>query len=255
MFTSPELLPIVFLFGIAVGSFLNVVILRTKHQQSFIAGRSHCPHCNAPLAWWEMIPVFSYLVQRGRCRHCQRRLSWQYLLVELLSGFGWVAVWQALGNSWAVVAALMTVSTMILIVVYDARWSVIPDGFTFSFGVAALLTAWLTGLSLTDIVFGALAGGAFFGAQFVLSGRRWVGSGDVLLGLALGILLGWRMLGLGLMLAYFAGALVAIVLLLTKRAGSQSSIAFGPYLMAGGFVAWLWGGQIIDWYFAHAIFR
>ena len=108
---------------------------------------------------------------------------------------------------------------------------------------------------LIDLGYGLVAGAGFFGLQYFLSRGRWVGSGDILLGGALGLLLGWRMLGLSLMLAYFIGAIIASILLLAKLKKSQSAMAFGPYLVLGGFMAWLWGEQIINWYFNHALFR
>lgn len=251
----PALWPVILILGAAVGSFLNVVILRTKKEQSFLRGRSHCPHCNAVLRWWELLPVVSFAIQVGRCRRCRKRLSAQYILIEILTAGAFLVVWNTYTSLAAVFIGWVVISAMILIAVYDARWSVIPDGFTIVLGVAALILTLLTPLPLVDSLIGGVLGAGFFWLQFVLSKRQWVGSGDILLGGALGILLGWRMLGLGLMIAYMLGALVASWLLLTKKKDQRSAIAFGPYLIAGALAAWIWGEQLVELYFQYAIFR
>ena len=246
---------LVVIFGAAVGSFLNVVIMRTHQGRAFVSGRSACPHCHRNLRWFEELPIISFLLQRGRCRSCHHQLSWQYLIVEVLTAGLFYLTFHYFHTAVSIAAAWFVTSSMILLAVYDARWSLLPDPFSFAFIGSAILMAIITALPWMDIVYGAVVGGGFFAAQYFFSHRRWVGSGDILLGLGLGLLLGWRMLGLGLFIAYFAGAIVAVILILTRKLQTSSSIAFGPYLLAGGFVSWLWGQPIIDWYFAHAIFR
>lgn len=243
------------LIGAAVGSFLNVLILRTRRQESALTGRSRCLRCGATLRWFELIPLLSFGWQRGRCRHCKTKLSWQYPLVEILTAAGFVLAVAVFGFRWTMLLDWLIVGALIAVAVYDWRWALLPDAFTLGLAVVGLVGAWSHGLAPTDILLGGLAGAGFFGLQFVLSRKRWVGSGDILLGAALGLLLGWRMLGLALLLAYFIGALAASVLVLMKRRRTSSSIAFGPYLTLGAFIAWLWGPRLIDWYFNHALFR
>ncbi len=243
------------ILGAAAGSFLNVLILRTRRQESAFVGRSCCPRCGTTLRWFELIPLLSFGWQQGRCRHCRTKLSWQYPLVEVLTAAFFVLAVMVFGLRWMTLLDWLIAGALIAVAVYDWRWSLLPDGFTLWLAIVGLAGAWLRGLAPADILLGGLAGAGFFGLQFVLSRKRWVGSGDILLGAALGLLLGWRMLGLALLLAYFIGALAASVLLLMKRRRTSSSIAFGPYLVTGAFIAWLWGGPLVDWYFNHALFR
>lgn len=240
--------------GAAVGSFLNVVILRTRSGESSTRGRSKCPHCGHELAWFELIPLASFIWLRGRCRHCRRGIAWQYPLVECFTVIAFIAVAWTLPLSWSMLLGWVVVSCLILVAVYDFRWALLPDGFTLSLALAGLASAVVSGLPLLDIFLGGLAGAGFFGLQYVLSRKRWVGSGDILLGAALGLLLGWRMLGLALFLAYFVGALVASVLLLMRRQHTSASIPFGPYLALGGLLAWLWGPAMMTWYELHVFF-
>lgn len=255
MLTGGLAIGVVLAVGAAVGSFLNVIIIRTKTGTGWLSGRSQCPHCGQTLAWFELIPLLSFAVLRGRCRKCHQVLSWQYPIVELLTAATFWLTAAQFGWTWTLLAAWAVTATMILIAVYDARWALIPDSFTLALALAALAFGLLVDFPWIDRLLGTAAGAAFFGLQFLLSRRRWVGSGDILLGGALGLLLGWRMLGLGLMLAYLVGAMAAAGLILSRRASHRSSVAFGPYLVVGGFAAWLYGPVLIDWYFNHAIFR
>lgn len=252
---QPAVITLAAVLGLAVGSFLNVVILRTRQEMSPLRGRSRCPHCHAELRWFELIPLMSFVIQGGRCRRCHKYISWQYPLVEGLTAvlFGIVA-WQV-GWHWLLAVDLVLVAALIAVAVYDWRWALLPDGFTITLGVVGAVVAWMAHLPVLDIAIGGAAGAGFFALQYYGSRKRWVGSGDVLLGAALGLLLGWRMLGLALLLAYFIGAIVAAILLLSKIKSTTSSMAFGPYLAFGAFVAWLWGANLVDWYFQHAIFR
>lgn len=239
--------------GAAVGSWLNVIILRLQSDRPWWRGRSACPHCGRPLRWFELVPIASYLWLRGRCRSCRRGLSKQYLIVELLTAVGFSLTWWVWPSGWSLLAAWAVVGTMILVGVYDARWSLIPDSFSLALLAAAVLVVLLSRSAWLAAAIGGLAGTLFFTAQYLLSRRRWVGSGDILLGLSLGLLLGWRLLTLALFLAYLSGAVVAVGLILARRLRLSSTMPFGPYLLASGFTAWLWGGQIIDWYFRHAL--
>lgn len=240
--------------GAAVGSFLNVVILRT-HANRPVTGRSACPHCGRRLRGWEMVPILSWLWLRGACRRCKHRLDMQYPVVEALAAAGFVAVaWQS-GWTVATITGWAVIATMILVSAYDVRWASIPDAFTAAFALAAVADVVANGRPWIDALIGAAAGGIFFGAQYLLSKRRWVGSGDIFLVAALGVLLGWRMLGLALFLAYLVGTVAAGWWLLRRRLRVSNTIPFGPWLLIGGYAAWRWGESIIEWYFAHAIFR
>jgi len=246
---------IVVVLGTAVGSFLNVVILRTYQDRQWWRGRSACPKCGTVLHWYELIPVLSYVALGGQCRHCRTALSRQYFIVELLTALTFVAIFAATGISSVTLFAWITASAMIALTVYDSRWSLLPDSFSIFFAATAIIVSILMHRPWLDIALGGLSGVTFFGLQFIFSKGTWVGSGDILLGLGLGLLLGWQLLALCLLLAYFSGAIVASALILSRRLQRSSTMPFGPYLLAAGFVSWQWGEQIIDWYFRHALFR
>lgn len=241
--------------GLAAGSFLNVLIIRTHRELSPWKGRSKCMSCGHQLAWYDNIPLVSFGWLRGKCRYCTKTLSWQYPLVEFATALLFVLIAWHFSATWWMVLALLITMLCVAIAVYDWRWSLLPDSFSIVLGLAGAVFALVTGISWLDVVLGGVIGAAFFGLQFALSRGRWVGSGDIFLGGALGLLLGWRMFGLALLLSYFIGAIVASMLLLVRRQKMGSAIPFGPFLVLGGFVAWLWGQQIIDWYFTNALFR
>ena len=251
MFAFTDLL--VVCLGAAVGSFINVVVLRTQAQQSWLVGHSHCPHCGATLRWFELVPVVSYLIQRGQCRRCRGRLAVQYILVEAVTALAFMLVFRAFGPNWTTVIGWLVTASMIAIAVYDWRWSLVPDEFSFTLIATAILTSWLMENLLIDIILGAVFGFCFFGLQYALSRGRWVGSAELLLGLGLGILLGWKWLGLALLVAYMIGALGAAILIATRRAKRSSLIPFAPILMLGGFIAWLWGPNVVQWYLRYAL--
>ena len=243
------------LLGLAVGSFLNVLIIRTHDQTSPWRGRSRCPHCGHTLKWFELIPLVSFVWLLGRCRRCKKTINWQYPAVEFLTAAMFISLTIHFGATWLGLASFIVGSLMLTIAVYDLRWSMLPDIFSIVLSLSGLIVAWLMKLPWPDILFGLFGGLTFFGLQYILSRRRWVCSGDILLGGALGMLLGWRLLALGLLLAYLSGAIAAIILLIIQQRKTSSAIAFGPFLIIGGYLAWLWGPQMIDWYFNHAIFH
>lgn len=233
--------------GAAIGSFLNVVIIRTHDGHGFWQGNSSCPNCHHPIRWYDLVPVVSYFALRGRCRDCRQPISRQYPVTEILTIILFVLV------AWRLTSPVMFLGwliagLMVLVAVYDWRWATIPDVFSVPLIVAGLVYSWVTGANVVLIGLGMLGGVGFFALQYLLSRKRWVGSGDIVLGAGLGALLGGRMVWLSLMIAYMVGALVAGGWILSKKLNAKSTIPFGPYLMLGGFVAWLWGEQLVHWY-------
>lgn len=242
-------------FGAATGSFVNVVVERTRAERSPWRGRSACPQCGRTLQWFELVPVVSWVLLGGRCRTCRTRLRYQYLAMELITAGLFLLVWLNFGWAWATLVGWAVTTIMLAQATYDAKWGLLPDAWAYVLAAIAALAAWLSGLSTVDILLGGFVGSGFFFIQWLASRGRWVGSGDILLGLGLGLLVGWRMFGLILLLGYMSGAMVAAGQILRRKLTLQSSMPFGPYLLAGGFITWLYGQEIIDWYFNHAIFR
>lgn len=227
---------IIFIFGTLIGSFLNVVILRYNTGKNILAldNRSMCFSCGKQLYWYELIPVFSFLLQRARCRGCGSKISWQYPLVELATGLMFVAIFTKNFNtlfdpnniaSFALVSLAHFViwSLLIVITVYDLRHKIIPDGLVFSFIGLTLLLAWFfpanaySGNTFLSSVLAAAGLFAFFGGLWFVSGGRWLGFGDAKLVVGVGLLLGVSGGLSALAIAFWVGAGVSILIIFGGR--------------------------------------
>jgi len=265
----------IFVFGLCVGSFLNTVIYRLKTGESILFLRSHCPSCKHTLGFFDLIPLFSFIFLGGRCRYCKKKISWQYPMVELATGilfvlFSYLAklpshlTMEQLSLEWFFVGLTLNfffVSILIIIFVYDLKHSIIPDKVVW-FGIAVLLI--LNGLALlvqllfinkpdsilpflNRLLAAALAGG-FFLILVLISREKWMGWGDVKLGILIGLILGWPNILVALFLAFVSGAIVGGGLVLAKKKTLKSQIPFGPFLCGSCIVAMLVGEKILDWY-------
>lgn len=232
----------VFVLGMIVGSFLNVVILRYNTGRSVIKGGSKCFSCGKNLKWHELIPVLSFVIQRGRCRNCKSKISIQYPLVELLTGLIFLATFLVTRYSLLVTGYYLIIfSLLIIIAFYDLRHKIIPNEFVYAFDILAFLTLFqLSTFNLQLSTF--LAGMGFFGffaAIWLLSRGRGMGFGDAKLALGIGWLLGWPKGFYALLVSFWLGALVGIFLIFfyKKSYNIKSSIPFGPFLTLGALLA------------------
>ncbi len=236
----------IFLFGIVIGSFLNVCILRIPAKESIAKERSHCMSCGYQLAWYDLVPLFSYIFLGGKCRKCKKHISLQYPLVEALNGVLYVLIF--LVNGWSIDSVIYCLLTSALIVlsVIDFRTYEIPLGinlFILALGLIHLvfhLGDWL------EYGIGLLAVSGFLWLLYQLSGGTAIGGGDVKLMGAAGLLLGWKLA----IVAFFAGCIIGSVIHVArmKLSGAERRLAMGPYLAAGIFLAALWGNQFLNWY-------
>lgn len=238
-----------FCFGLIIGSFLNVVILRFENDES-LGGRSYCPQCKSLIHWYDNIPVFSYLLLRGRCRMCRNKISLQYPLVELLTAFVFLFLGQySLQSSWVTIeygllsaGSLILASILILIFVSDVRTMEIPVLFlVLALGATLFLVlfqAWsmhpysFSEVALPRLVGGLLAGTLFYALVF-FSRERWMGMGDVWVAAVLGLLVGIQYLLPTLTLSFFFGAVIGVALLWLGKKTGKSQIPFAPFLIAG----------------------
>lgn len=244
MFLLPPAItvPLFLALGFAVGSFGNVVAGRLPAGES-IRGRSHCPHCKRTLGALELVPVLSWLGLRGRCYGCKKRISLQYPMVEIATA--WLFLLAILATGYEPISALflgIALWAMLIITIIDTRTQLIPDALTLTLGICAIAVHALRG----DFPVAApLIGLIFFGAQWLLSRGKWVGSGDIFLSVALGFLLGtWEMMTVSLFIAYISGAIVVTFMLLTGSVKQGAHVAFGPFLIGGAFVTLLFGEKI-----------
>lgn len=239
------------LFGLAIGSFLNVVVFRT-HADVPLTGRSKCLICEQPIGWFDLIPVVSFLTLRGRCRRCKGAISWQYPLVEAVTTLLVVLIaWQTWPDVSLLLRDVILTIFLIIIFVYDLKYGYILDRFTVPGMILAVVMNFALGIvSVESMLLGALVVGGFFALQFIASKGKWIGGGDIRLGVMMGLMLGLWPGVLALFLGYVFGAIVAVGLLLRGRT-LKSAVPFGTFLTVGTVVAMLWGQKIIDWYLGY----
>ncbi len=251
---------LILIFGLIVGSFLNAVIFRLHDERSFVRGRSQCMKCKTELKPMDLIPVLSFLLLGGRCRYCKTKLSWQYPAVEL--GTGIIFIFLFLSNgleiNLALILKLYFASLLIVIGLFDFKHFLILDRVVFpnlllaSLVVIYYQVANCTGIAVncgvvSGVLAAALASG-FFLVQYVMSSGRWIGFGDVKLGLLLGAIYGWPMIIINLFLAYILGALAGTALVLGNRRDMSSQMPLGTFLALSGIITLGVGDKLLSWY-------
>lgn len=234
------------LLGLAIGSFLNVVIARLPEHRSLWRPGSACPGCGAAIAWYDNIPVLSFLALRARCRACGAPISWQYPLVELLTGGAFLSAYIGFGPTLRFVGAAALLAALIAITVIDLKLQIIPDAISLPGIVAGVLIGVGTGAWL-DSLLGVLVGGGIFFA-IILIQPAGMGGGDLKLSAMLGAFLGWKILLFSLFVAVTGGGVLAIAALATGLRGRKDPIPFGPFLAIGGAIGLCWGERVVAWY-------
>jgi prepilin signal peptidase PulO-like enzyme (type II secretory pathway) len=239
----------VFLIGLCVGSFLNVVVFRTHDERSVIVGRSKCLSCEIPLRPIDLIPVLSWIILRGRCRNCNASISWQYPAVELSTGLLFLSAYLVETDILMVVRDWIFIAFLTIIFVYDLRYTLILDRFSIpGMIVAVVLNLWLGVVPGWSMLAGGAALGGFFLVQHLISKGAWVGGGDIRMGLLMGFMLGIRDGFVALFLAYAIGACFGIFLLAQKKANMKTQVPFGTFLAVGTLIGMFSGQNIVDWY-------
>lgn len=237
-------------FGLLIGSFLNVCIVRWPAEESVVSPRSRCPKCGTLIAWFDNIPVVSWVWLRARCRQCALPIPGRYPMVELATGviWGW-AFWQ-LGPTVEALRVAVFFTLLLGIAMTDAREYIIPDEFSLGGTVAGLLLALAGGvLAWPQALLGAAVGYALLWVVAVLGakafGKDAMGGGDVKMMAMIGAFLGWHGVLLTLFLGAFLGTLIFLPL---KIAGRDVLVPFGIFLAIGAAATYLGGGALIDWY-------
>ena len=244
-----ELIPIyitIFLFGIVIGSFLNVCIFRIPNHETVVTERSHCMNCGYQLSWYDMVPVFSWLCLGGKCRKCKTPISPQYPIVEAVNGILYMVVFAVNGFSLESILYCLFVSALLVLSVIDWRTYEIPIGINIFILVLGILHTALDYSNWLTYVVGFFSVSLFLFLLLWISKGRAIGGGDVKLTAVAGLLLGWKLA----ILAFFIGCIVGSVihLLRMKLSGADKVLAMGPYLSVGLFIAALWGNAMIGWY-------
>ena len=267
MFGEPILLVVAGLFGAMLGSFLNVCVYRLPRSESVVRPRSRCPACGAMVAWFDNVPVLSWLVLRGKCRQCGARISIQYPLVEAVAAVIWAGSLYVLGPVADALAAATFLTLLLGILLTDAQHFIIPDEFSLGGLGAGLALAFFTGIGIVQSLVGAATGFALLwvvkaAGDFALR-RGWIGGsevqetlgadeppstmggGDIKMLAMIGAFLGWR----GVLASVFLGALLGTLVSLPYLVrGKKPLVAFGIYLALGAFITLLAGDQLAAWY-------
>ncbi len=234
--------------GLAVGSFLNVVIYRLPRETSIVSPPSHCPGCERRLKPLDMLPVISFIAFRGRCRYCSAPIGWRYPAVEALTAVVFIDTFLVTGWSFLLVKYLFVASLLLAIAFIDLEHYIIPDSLNVVLAAGGVVLTLLAGdVTLVQVFIGAVVvGGTLLLLGLLFQGG--MGGGDIKLGAALGLTLGWPLAPLGLLLGSLVGGITGFILMAAGLKGRRDAIPFGPFLALGTFLAILWGERIIQWY-------
>jgi len=262
----------IFIFGLVIGSFLNCLIWRLYKEEG-IWNRSYCPACRGQIAWYDNIPVLSFILLGGKCRHCQGKISWQYPIVELVIGILFVlsfyfnfrfSIFPGLAersgagdfrlflNSdflFLTLRGWFIIAVMMVIFIYDLRWNLILDKVTLPACLVVFILNLILGISWLNLIVSGAIGGGFFLSQFLVSRGKWIGGGDIRLGLLMGLALGQAShLILAILLAYFVGSIIGLGLIISKKKKWGSEIPLGVFLSSATILTVFLGERIINWY-------
>lgn len=249
------------LFGLTVGSFLNVVILRGEEGKS-IGGRSHCRTCKKILSPGELIPLLSFLAQKGRCRNCKIPLTWQYPLVEggtaiLFAASSWIITQNFYAQSTWMISNLLiswvVISAGIVILISDLRNFIIPDGSVVILLACAALflfanAYWGNSFSYDEVgknIIASIVLSGFLTGLWFFSGGTWMGLGDAKLFFPLALLLGFPVSLVALLFSFWVGSIGALLLLLFKNFGLRDHIPFGPFILLGSLLAFFYADRFL----------
>ena len=243
---------IIFLYGIVIGSFLNVCIYRLPKKENIAKVRSHCMNCGYQLKWYDLVPVFSYLLLGGRCRKCKEKISIQYPVIEALNGVLYCIIFVEYGFSIETLLYALLFSALITLSVIDFRTYEIPLGiniFILALGLVRVVTDYTNWLGYA---IGLFCVSGFLYIIYVATKGRGIGGGDIKLMAACGLLIGWKLVILGFVLGCIIGSVIHIVRM--KVSGEGHVLAMGPYLAVGVMISVLYGNQLINWYLSYCGF-
>lgn len=250
----------IFIFGLAVGSFLNVLIDRIPRSESIIKARSHCEHCRKTLSWYDMIPVFSFILLNGKCRNCHLSISLYYPVAEVLTGIIFVLAIIFLSsqrftiydlrftNIISIIYYLLILSALIVIFFTDLKYGIIPDKIVFPAIVISFvfLISQYSNISISNFL-SAAGAFLFFYLLFIVTRGKGMGFGDVKYVFLMGLILGFPKIVIGLYIAFVSGAIISLILILLKKKKLfGSTVPFGPFLVGGTFIALFYGDLILS---------
>jgi leader peptidase (prepilin peptidase) / N-methyltransferase len=242
-----------FVFGALLGSFGNVIIYRLPKGESIVTPRSHCYGCNKVIAWFDNIPIISWFVLHGKCRHCGAKFSIRYMLVELLMGCMFAALFYKDGLTWTLVEHWIFAFGLIVASFIDFDHMILPDEFTLSGIVIGLVGSLLNPeRHFMTALIGVILGGGFLWATAAIYSairkQEGMGGGDIKLLAWIGAVLGWTSVPFVIISSSLVGSLVGVIMIARKKTGLSQAIPFGPYLALGALFFIFFGRWLADAY-------
>lgn len=238
----------IFIFGITLGSFFNVVGLRVPQKIPFTNDRSNCPSCHKQLTWYELIPILSFFLQRGKCRSCHKKISPIYPSVELLTGLLFISSYLKIGFEVEFITALLLIAMLMIILVSDITYMIIPNKVLLFFLPLFIIMRMIQPLEpWWSAVIGAVVAFLLI-AIIILISRGGMGAGDMKLFGLLGIVLGTGKVLLTFFLASLLGSIIGMCLMLFKIVERKQPIPFGPYIIIATIISYFYGDLFIMWY-------
>jgi len=240
-------------FGALIGSFLNVCIYRLPRGESIVWPGSRCPSCSAPIAWYDNVPVLSYLSLFGRCRRCHAPISMRYPLVEAANAAGYVIILNTFGLNWTSVLYCILFSALMVVTGTDLTHKIIPNVVTVPGTILGLLgAATVLPVGPVNALLGVAVGGgllwALAWASPYLFGKEGMGGGDIKLLAMVGAFLGWKPALLTIMIGSLTGSVIGISLIAFRLMKRDEYIPFGPFLVLGALVSMFFAQPLLDWY-------
>ncbi len=250
---------LMFLFlGIILGSFINAWVWRIENNLSVAKGRSMCPHCKHTLAWYDLVPVLSYLILRGKCRYCKAKIGRQYPIIELTTGLLFMTTYLLLApagvQQWIQMLLLLAVSVLLVAAyIYDSKHMELPEIFMLP---AIALGVVYFGLNIfwqgyIAMIPQAIALGVFilaYTALWYFSKGQWLGAGDIRLAAIMGLFLAPKQLVVGIFAAYLVGSVYGVAVLIKSKKKQGIKVPFGPFLIIGFYFGLFFGTQLARWY-------
>lgn len=254
----------IFVLGLCLGSFVNMLIYRVAINYKLESikfkvknkNRSHCDYCGKQLHWYENIPVFSWLFLRGKTKCCHKKLSSLYPMVELITGILMVFIFNkfnllsgrfSLPIEISQLFWLATVITLLVfLTVFDFKYMILPDFAVMILIIISFLGVVFDEPNIIPYLISAIVASGFLYFLYLITKKRGLGFGDVKLAIFMGLFLGWPKIIIAMYIAFISGAVIAVIGIGLKKVTKKSKIPFGPFLIFGTIIAWIWGDQIIN---------
>jgi len=244
-----------FIFALILGSFLNVVIFRIDDLKSILNSRSHCQNCKKILKWYDLVPFISFVLLRAKCRYCGKPISWQYALVELGTALVYAILYLAFGLSLATFFYIIIFSLLVVVFVYDLKTQMTPEAFVWAALTVSILGGWYFGdFGFLNMLYGGLIGGGVLAFLVLVSKEKWMGSGDIKIGLILGFLTGFPVAIFGIFAAFLLGSVAGLIYMKVANKTMKDALPFAPFLITATFISIIFGNLVINWYLGSFIY-